>query len=157
MRTLVACGALSLVLLVAPQVASARDLPSGGVTREEVADWLRGRGMTANVHNDDRGERIISSNIAGVNFDVYFYACNQDRCASIQYAAGWTPLAQGTQANINAWNKDKRYVRAYLDNSNNVWGEYDIDVSPGGTWEQMDASMERWKSQIAQFKSYFGG
>jgi hypothetical protein len=154
----VLAGAAVLALILGAGAASARDLPPGGLTRQDVAAWLQQHGLKGDIHNDSSGESIVSSTSpAGVNFDVYFFACSGERCASIQYAGGWTPLALGTPDRINTWNRDKRYVRAYLDKSNNVWGEYDVDIDPGGSWEQMDKSLSRWESQIADFKTYFNG
>jgi hypothetical protein len=157
MKHLFIAGAAALALLTTAGTAGARDLPSGGVTRQDVANWLQQHGLKAQIHNDDNGESIVSSGTSGVNFDVYFYACESGRCGSIQFAAGWTPLAKATQDNVNSWNRDKRYVRAYLDKHNNLWGEYDIDVNPGGTWEQMDQGLTRWDSAVSEFKNYFGG
>ena len=156
LQILVASAALALCLAAGP--SAARDLPPGGLTRAEVASWLQQQhGLKANIHNDSSGESIVSSTVAGVNFDIYFFACNGDRCGSIQYAAGWTPLAAGTPAAVNTWNQKNRYARAYLDDHNNLWGEYDVDISPGGTWEQMDKSLDRWTSVISSFKTTFNG
>ena len=38
-------------------------------------------------------------------------------------------------AAVATWNQKHRYARSYLDDHNNLWGEYDVDVSPGGTWK----------------------
>ena len=155
LQTIIAAAAVALSL--AAGSASARDLPAGGLTRAEVAAWLQQHGMKANVHNDSSGESIVSSAVSGVNFDIYFFACSGDRCASIQYAAGWTPLAAGTPTAVNIWNQKNRDARAYLDDHNTLWGEYDVDISPGGTWEQMDQSLARWGSVVASFKATFNG
>lgn len=148
-------GIFTLLLFVQP--VAARNLPAGGLSRQDVAAWLIGHGLRATIHNDDNGRSIVSSNVSGVNFDVYFYGCEGERCASIQYAGGWTPLTKGTRENINDWNRQKRYIRAYLDSKNNVWGEYDVDISPGGTWEQLDKSLTQWTARIADFKAWVGG
>jgi hypothetical protein len=151
-------GCAALALMLAAGGAVARDLPSGGVTRQEVAGWLQQQGYKANIHNDSSGESIVSStSSAGVNFDIYFFSCTSGRCSSLQYAAGWDPLTLGTADHINAWNRDKRYLRAYLDAHNNVWAEYDVDIDPGGSWEQMDQSLARFNAQVGDFKTYFNG
>jgi hypothetical protein len=102
------------------------------------------------------GESIVSSSIDGVNFDIYFFACSGERCASMQFAAGWTPLAKATPEAVNTWNREKRYVRAYLDKSNNLWGEYDVDLT-ASPYPQMHKALARFDSQITDFKANFGG
>jgi hypothetical protein len=57
---------------------------------------------------------------------------------------------------INAWNTEKRYIRAYTTSSGQYWAEYDIDVSPGGTYEQLDHTLTRWRSIIGEYKTYMG-
>ena len=58
---------------------------------------------------------------------------------------------------LNTWNRAHRYIRAYLTTSNGVFGEYDVEVSPGGTWEQLDDSLEIWLVRLKDFKTYIGG
>lgn len=135
--------------------AAARDLPADGVTRAEIAQWLQGHGYKADMHNDANGEPIISSGAQGINFDIYFYGCTAGRCRSFQYAAGWTesrPLDK-----LNAWNRDKRWIRSYLTASGkSVYGEYDVKIAPGGTWEQVDETLDQWNSAIVDFRTYMG-
>lgn len=153
LSALVAGVLLSLSLLHG--AARAQTEPAG-VTRQEVAAWLAGEGHPPNIHNDSHGESIVSSSIDGVNFDIYFYACTGERCTSVQFAAGWTPLAKATPDAVNAWNRDKRYVKAYLDHTNNLWGEYDIDLT-ASAYPQLHKALARFDSSIVEFKTYFGG
>lgn len=157
MKGLSVVGVAVLALTLVSQSAVAADLPAGGLTRQEVADWLGRHSLTPTIHNDSEGRSIVSSAVSGVNFDIYFLDCAGDRCAAIQYAAGWTPLAGGTPDHVNQWNRDHRNIRAYLDSHNNVFGEYDIDISPGGSWEQMDQGLNRWSNAVAAFKTFFVG
>ena len=147
---------LAAALALAAPPAQARDLPSGGLTRAEVAQWLQDHGYKAKTHLDTAGNTIVSSASDGVNWDIYFYSCSKaERCASLQYAAGWSGLVleDGT---INTWNAGNRYIRAYVTGKDAVWGEYDIDISPGGTWEQLDQSLDRWGAALPDFKKAIG-
>jgi hypothetical protein len=162
MKLSIAVGAVAAVLTLGAfaGTANARDIPSGGLTYEEVASWLHASGYPATIKPDQSDgakpeERIVSSSIDGVNYDIYFYGCSAGRCDSIQYAAGW-PSSPGSLARINAWNTEKRYIRAYTTSSGQYWAEYDIDVSPGGTYEQLDHTLTRWRSIIGEYKTYMG-
>jgi len=158
LSTVVVAAALSLGVLAG--TANARDIPAGGLTYEEVASWLRASGFPAEIKPDQStgatpDERIVSSSADGVNFDIYFYGCSAGRCDSIQYAAGW-PSSPGSTDRINAWNLSKRYARAYTTAAGQYWAEYDIDVSPGGTYEQLDHTLVRWRSIVGEYKTYMG-
>lgn len=145
------------VLLAAPGAANARDLPSGGLTRQDVVTWLGQHGYQASVqHDNTANDDFVGAQVKGVNFGVWFYTCdNGGRCKSLQYSAGWS----GTKIpldKVNDWNRDKRYLRAYFARAGGLFAEYDIDIIPGGTWEQLDFSLDRWSDRISDFKSYMG-
>jgi hypothetical protein len=160
-RSAVAGAAFVSCLLAWTSPSAARDLPAGGMTATEIAGWLHAAGLTATVKPDPTtpGDQIVSSGADGVSWDVYLYGCmgvgDDRRCSSIQYAAGWSGLNVSPDKVIG-WDRDKRYVRAYIDNRGHVWGEYDVDISPGGTWEQLAHSLEQWRSGVADFKAYVG-
>lgn len=143
-----------LMVLASPQPASARNLPQGGVTREEIVSWLGQRGLTGKIKVDEHGESIVKTAADGINFDIYFMGCSAGRCNSVQFAAGWTPMSGVTETAINNWNENHRYIRAYLQPSNSIYGEYDVDVSPGGSWEQLDGALVRWRSSVTIFAAY---
>lgn len=145
-------AAMALMIGAAP--ALARPVPDAGVTREEVAEWLTKKGYKAEIHTDDGGEVLISSAIGGVNYDIYFYACNNKRCASIEYLAGWTPMDDVSLEDVNAWNAKKRYAFGFRDKDLNIWAQYDVDIAPGGSWELMDVSLETWEQLVVSFKAF---
>jgi hypothetical protein len=160
LSTVAGVAAAALILVGVAATGNARDIPAGGLTYEEVASWLRASGYPATIKPDTSDgakpyERIVSSSIDGINYDIYFYGCSDGRCDSIQYAAGW-PNPNGSRDRINGWNTSKRYIRAYSTASGQFWAEYDIDVSPGGTYEQLDHTLSRWRAIIGEYKTYMG-
>lgn len=156
MSRFISLAALSLVAAIAATPALAKPVPAGGVTRQEVADWLVRNDMPAQIHDNGNGAVIVSSVTDGIKFDLYFYGCEAERCVSIQYAAGWSEATGVTVDDVNTWNTKNRYLRAYLSNGSNVWGEYDVDVSPGGSWEQIDESLRTFKAMVVEFKDTLG-
>jgi len=147
---------LALVLTLGAFPASARDLPANGLSRSDVVSWLQSKGYQANIQHDEIAkDDYVASASGGVNWGVYFYGCEGGVCKDIQYSAGWGK-ANIDVNKINSWNRDQRYIRAYNNDSTDVFGEYDVDVSPGGTWEQLDHSLTRWNDQLAVFKTYLG-
>jgi len=140
------------LLIAAP--AMARPIPSEGLTRQDMASWLLDQGYAAEVHNDEGGVSIVSSTIAGVNYDIYFYECAGARCAALEFLAGWSPAENVTLDELNAWNAKKRFVFGYRDTDRNLWAQYDIDVGPGASWEQLTTAMTRWEDGAKDFKGF---
>jgi hypothetical protein len=132
--------------------ASAGPVSAQGVTRGEVADILAAHGMPAKLATDSKGNEIVSSSVAGINFDVYFYDCNSGRCSSIQFAAGWTN-SSASQARINEWNTTKRYLRVYSKPGKVVWAEQDLVVSHGSS-ENIDDCLTWWEKMSTQFNTF---
>jgi hypothetical protein len=141
--------------------AAAQELPKGGMTANEIAAWLKRGGFKGDVKPDTTtpGDQVVSTTTDGVDVDVYLYQCSGDgdgrRCQSIQYAMGWSPQPTFTADKANAWNASKRYIKAYITPKGSLFGEYDLDVSPGGTYEMLDDSLVNWRTMLTEFKKFF--
>jgi hypothetical protein len=107
------------------------------------------------------GDQIVSTQTDGIDVDVYLYDCSGDgnarRCTSMQYAAGWPASAGYNLEKINSWNRGNRYVKAYLTAKGGLFGEYDLDISPGGTYEMLSDCLQNWRSVVVDFNKYFNG
>jgi hypothetical protein len=151
----VAATALVLGFASLP-IAQARDIPSDGITIEEVQSWLQAQGMEAQITNDGAGHTIVSSKLGGTKFGVYMFDCNNGkRCGSIQFAAGWPTNGKIQVTKVNEWNRTKRWGRAYLDDSGGMWLEFDADLTPGGTYELLNDMFATWKKSVEGFKTFF--
>ena len=150
---------MTVLLFAAP--AAARDLPAGGMTATEIAAWLNENGYTADVKPDPTtpGDQIVSSSTDGINVDIYLYDCsgqgNTRRCTSMQYAAGWPATSAYNLEKVNSWNRGNRYIKAYLTAKGGLFGEYDLDISPGGTYEMLNDCLQNWRSVVVDFNKYF--
>ena len=159
---MLAIAALGVASLLA---SSALALPKDGLTAKDVADWLKHQHLDAQIDEGDTGGDtgaggagpVIRSSAGGAPFAIYLYDCRKDRCTSLQYVASFPNTEALSLAKINAWNRQSRYVRAYLDRSGRVLGEYDLDVAPGLDDKALDHSLRRWRSALARFKQFVGG
>ena len=159
-RTLAALAAAAgLLALAAP--AMARDLPTGGMTATELARWMVENGFPAQVKPDPTtpGDQIVSTATDGINVDIYLYDCSGTgdarRCTSMQYAAGWAAKPSYSPDKVNGWNRTHRYIKAYLTASGALYGEYDLDISPGGTYEMLEDCLGNWRRNVVTFNQYF--
>jgi hypothetical protein len=157
MKRGLATAGLVLILAAGAARAEARDIPAGGLTVEEVASWLQQAGYKGALSKTDDGERYVSSAAEGVNFQVYVYDCkSSSRCASMQFSVVFD-LDKGLTADkINEWNLGKRYIKAYIDSEGDPWGQYDVNLSPGRTYEGLDDDFGVWRLTLPVFKSFIG-
>lgn len=138
--------------------ASAAAISDAGLTRGEVAAFLKSKGYPVNATKDDNGLAILKSTTpSGVNFDIYFFDCNsEDRCPSIQFAAGWSMPNPVDRDKLNTWNREHRYMRAYVQDAGALYGEVDMIIAPGGSMEQLETNRVLFNTLLDKFKPHFG-
>ena len=151
-RIVAAALALGLASIANVQ---ARNIPDDGITLDQVAAWLSDKGLDAKITDDGNGNKIVSSTVSGVRFGVYMFDCNGGKCGSIQFAAGWPTNGNIAASRVNEWNRTKRWARAYLDTSNGIWLESDVDLTPGGTYELLSDNFATWRKTVDGFKEFF--
>lgn len=134
----------------------AAEFHKDGMTAKEVQAWLSESGYRAELAKDDEGESYVKSASDGVNFDAHLYDCKKDRCASMQFIAGFDMDTKLELAKINAWNSDKRYVDGFIDDEGDPWFTYDLNLSPGGSREALDDDFAVWLSFIPDMKELAG-
>jgi hypothetical protein len=143
---------LALCALAGPALAGG--VPKDGLKAKDVADWLQHQHLEATADGGRKDAPATVIRVSGAEpFAIYLYDCKKDRCASMQYAA--SVAAPGmTTARVNAWNRQSRYVRAYLDASGRLYGEYDLDIAPGLDQAALDHSLKRWLSASQRFRLF---
>jgi hypothetical protein len=150
-KTLMIAAALSCLLAGGVE---ARDLPAGGLTINEVVSWLQGSGYRAEIQTEKDGGQNVYSGVDGNNFHIAFYDCKSGRCGSIQFYVGFDTNGAFTTDKINQWNKENRWTKAYVDPSNDPWLEYDIDLTPGGTYELLNDEFAIWRGSLSNFHKF---
>ena|SRR5450432_4591381 len=125
------------------------------ITAPEVARALEARGHHATVGRDDDGDPKVTSSVDGVHLAVFFYGCNHTtRCSSITFQSafhvdGGVPLTK-----VNGWNRDKRFLKTWLDKVNDPYCEMDVDGDLGLTASQLQSAVMLWESHLAEYKGY---
>lgn len=148
---------LSAAVLAFALPASAKPLGNAGITRGEMAAFLKSKGYPVTATKDDNGLSILKSTAAGVNFDVYFFDCNAaERCQAMQFAAGWTVTTPVNKDTLNKWNEEHRYMRAYVQSGGALYGEVDMIVAPGGSTDLIESYRLHWETLLGKFKAAFG-
>jgi hypothetical protein len=145
----------AMVLLFASSMASARDIPVTGFTIDDIVTWLQSKGHSTEVVTASDGKRHVKTSTGGVTFGVYLFDCKEDRCGSIQFAAGFLTHGKFDVSRMNEWNTTHRWARGYFDSVNDPWVEMDVDLTPGGTYELLDDELVTWNTTLNTFVTMY--
>ena len=157
-------AAAALLALAAPAAASTGPAPvqtaaTPGVSIEAVRAWLISKGGQVSEINRQDGETWISINDSPLSWVIFFYSCEADVCGDIQYAASFSNPTI-TQAMVNDWNRDHRFLKAYFipaadgrDSTGVV--QYDV-LMQGGDVEQLTDHTALWLDLVAAFGTTVG-
>lgn len=121
---------------------------------EMIAELLRVEGYEATIDPVKPDEDpIITGTKDGVKFGVYFSNCEKGKeCQSVELYSGFKDHKLSHES-INQWNREKRFVRAYLDKQSDAVLSMDVNVEPGGMERKLFVdNLEIWWSLLSQFE-----
>ena len=135
--------------------AMAQELVDGSNV-DEVANIARGFGSVT-MDKSTNGDPMIEGKIEGVSYYLFFRNCADDntQCEDLNFYAGFLDNKQTMEA-INAWNRDKRFGKAYLDSDLDAVIEYDVNLEHGISRENLDSTFQVWSLILKQYADYIG-
>ena len=134
-----------------PSPTPIRPISEGGLTIEEVSAWLESEGYAVKFVTGESGRRHIETNTQGFPLNIFLGDCKGERCTSLELAAGFSTGGKFDVSQINGWNYDNRWCRAYYDDDKDPWLKMNVDLWPGGTYEALNARFEKWNSTLGRF------
>ncbi|HHY48790.1 MAG TPA: YbjN domain-containing protein [Alphaproteobacteria bacterium] len=151
LKALVLGGAVLAATAVSVQAQTLID----GSQVDEILNVARGYG-SATLETQANGDPKISGKIEGVTYQVYFMNCtNNQNCEDLNFYAGFLNNKQTLEA-INAWNRDKRFGKAYLDSDLDAVIEFDLNLEHGISRGNLDAAFSLWSLILDQYTTYIG-
>jgi hypothetical protein len=135
--------------------AQAQDLVTGSMV-DEILNIARGYG-SATLETQSNGDPRITGKVEGVTYQVYFMNCTDNQnCEDLNFYAGFLDNKQTLEV-INAWNRDKRFGKAYLDSDLDAVVEFDVNLEKEGvTYSNLDANFQLWTLILDQYTTYIG-
>lgn len=122
-----------------------------GSNVEAIANIARGYG-SATIQTDGAGDPNIVGRIDGTQYVINFYGCTGGKdCTTIQFRASWRNSGNVTLADMNAWNQEKRFGKAYLDEGNAPNVEWDVNLLGGVSVQNLDDTFDWWKIVMQSF------
>ena len=123
-----------------------------------VVAALQQAGYRAQLTTDDVDDPMIRSATGGTNFSVFFYNCTDHAdCRTIQFHSGYSEPENATLETVNAWNRDNRFGRAYIDEYGAAHLDMDIDLDDGGISQELfEDNIEFWNEVLGRFEKSIG-
>lgn len=136
-------------------------LPAGNVDATDasvLADVLQELGYRAMLSTDAGGDPLILSSADGDEFRIYFYGCSDgQRCKNIQFSRGYDMDEGMSLEQANAWNREYRFGKVWLDGDSDPFIEMDVNLDVGGVARENFAdTFDWWLVTTSQFEIYIG-
>jgi hypothetical protein len=145
------CLSAALILgLAAPALAQTID----GSAVDDILTLARGYGEAA-LETQANGRPRIAGKVGGVPYQVFFRSCDSGTCQDLDFYAGFAGI-KPTMDSMNAWNRSKRFGRAYLDSDLDAVIEYDVNLEYGVARDNLNAAFRIWSQQLGEFAGYVG-
>lgn len=143
---------LSLALPV-PALAAEMISPRNAI---DIAEMIREKGYKAVLKKDSVGDPMISTRASGLNYIILFYSCDDgNNCGSVQLSVAFTLDGNTARPDLNEWNRQKRYAKAYFDQDGDIVLRYDINMwGEGVSRDSFDESLNVWERLLDEFKEY---
>lgn len=149
MKNMVLVGSLSMVLLFVP--AAYADNIISAENPDAILNIAKGYG-SATLEKDSSNDPFITGRIDGTKYIILFYGCsNGKECDEIQFVAAWAG-EKVSMDDINAWNRDKKFGKAYLDQDGDPRLEMTVNLDYGVTQRNLDDTFDWWTKALARFK-----
>jgi hypothetical protein len=146
---------LGAAFVAATAVSAQAQTIIDGSQVDEILNLARGYG-SATMEKQSNGDPRITGKVDGVTYQVYLMNCtNNTNCEDLNFYAGFLDNKQTLDV-INAWNRDKRFGKAYLDSDLDAVIEYDVNLEKGVTRENLDAAFNLWTLILEQYTTYIG-
>jgi hypothetical protein len=122
-------------------------------TPDELANILRNAGYRAEVVHKGNNYSIRTA-MAGYNVDVYLYCNTEVKCTSVDWDMAFVASPQYTLQLANAWNREKRFAKAYIAADGGFFIEYTVEFSGGVTAEAFAQSARRFDSLCGDWSTF---
>jgi hypothetical protein len=162
-------GLLVLLAACAPTVSQTPTVAQGqtrvqvpqvvtSLTAEEMEAILRAAGYRyERLQQGQQGQVVVFALRMG-NFLAFLglVDCKGGRCESLQILTPFPTRNRPTLERINAWNREKRFSRAYLDQDGNPVLEWDLGLGEGVTLETVVSFLRIFEANLSQFATWIG-
>jgi hypothetical protein len=155
-------AALTMIsLLIVPAGGALAEEPAmlSSISGEKLSALMQGWGYRAALSEDDYGDPTINSAASGLEFDIYFYECSEEKpktCTSIMMSVAFDEDEPMEASLVNSWNADNRFSRASIDDEGDPILEQDLSLEGGISSEALKLTLRGWEQSLADFAQHIG-
>ncbi len=149
--------ALVLAALCAVLPPAARAAEGTRITGPQLVTILQDLGYRATLDEDGVGDPMVRTGMGGYNVFVYFYECETGACGSLQFVLGLDLEDGTTPAVIEAFNRDRRWGRAHLDDERDPFLRMDVEVLHADHRAHIASDADIWEGLVTEFAARMGG
>ena len=139
---------------LAPVISNAQEL----IYAEDpqiVAALIEDNGFPAEIGVDNVGDPMITSAAHGYDFFVYFYDCTDNvDCQAVQFNTTFDMVSGLSLTRAQDFNKERRWVKVYLDDENDPRVEMDYNLRGGVSADNFNDTLDWWQLMMGEFVSY---
>jgi hypothetical protein len=151
-------GLIALALLAAAPAAAQIVTDSEMLTAAEparIADAVRFYGRPAALETDEAGEPSIATGFGGIRGRIWFYDCDAkgSNCVGLQFQLGIGTTAKLTLAQVNAFNRNRRFATLSLDDEGDPILTHDLSMArPGISAASFRDTLQLFDTQAAELR-----
>ncbi len=154
MKTLSILNLIATITLT-PALLSAQEFRAV-LNPTEIAELI-GMEQNASMEEDEAGDPMIATSYNGQDYWILFYYCNEegDQCEDMHFGTYWLTDNSVSLEQANAWNRDYRFAKAFIDGDGDANLEMNVDYTHGYTVEGFVAVMNIWHDSIDTFEAEY--
>ncbi|MCK0140996.1 YbjN domain-containing protein [Aliiroseovarius sp. F20344] len=151
MKSVLFSSTLAMSLL-AGQAATAQQVKAS--EPESVLKYFEELGAPAKLEEDTVGDPMIEVDYSGDEIVIFFYGCrNSENCNSLQFYASYSEDLEISSDDLNDWNAQERYGRAYRQEDGGTRIEFDIYTGQDGvSMTDFDEIFDIWTEVVESFE-----
>ena len=154
-------GRTAIIALAAMFGLSAQPSQATNVVADldQVAMVMKKAGYQAEL-GSNLGERFLTAELDGYKFMVLPYGCDDAKrnCKSLQFFIAFNPESSPSLEAINAYARENRWGRVYLDKDGDPALEFDLDLEKGGMSEDLFLdNVTYWEAIVQAYAKFVFG
>lgn len=149
---------LAPIFALVLSVASAAAQPMLPRTAQAVYEIARTFGNIEFADPDSDGRPVLVGDIDGVLYSIVLFGCDApEGCASVQFYASFITDENSRLEFVNDWNRETRWVTAFLENDGDVVIAMTANIRHGITRQNFMDTLDVWSTLMRDFNDHIYG
>jgi hypothetical protein len=122
-----------------------------------IVEHMQQMGYRAVYDVSSDGRPVIRSSIEGVNYEIWFYNCQESPgCKDLNFGAGFNLIEGMDLAKINEWNRTMLFGKAFVNEEGDPFIRHIVTTEGGISPESFERNVAMWGRALASFKDHIG-